>query len=337
MAQSMRYTPAQKAVAAIVAIGKPKAAELLKHLTRDEISKLMAVAKSMSAVTQEGLEYIVGEFESEFTRGSGLLDSSAQMDSILIESFDEAELAAIRGENKAQPQVKEKKLSAWEVLAQTEPQMICTYLESENTQVGAFVLSRMPSDKAAEILSLMDRTARSSILGRMMSLSDVSGQAEEFLEGELLEQFGQTKKGSSKNAIARVATILNEMDRDATEEMLGELSQTVEAGEVSAVKSMLFRFDDISALESSARAAIFDGVATDILTLALREAPAELTESILSSISQRTRRMIENDLKAKPQIRPADIAAARKKIVSAVLKLAGDGRIELPKQELEAA
>ena len=337
MVHTMRYTPAQKAVAALVAIGKPKAAELLKHLTRDEISKLMSVAKTMSAVTQDGLELIVGEFETEFTRGSGLLDSSAQMDSILVESFDEAELAAIRGENKAQAPAKDQKLSAWDVLAQTEPPMISAYLESENAQVGAYVLSRLPSDRAAEILTLMERGARSLILGRMMSLSDVSEQAEEFVQSELLEQFGQTKKGGSKTALSRVATILNEMDRDTTEEMLGELSLSVEAGEVSAVKSMLFRFDDIIALDASARTMIFDAVATDTLTLALRDALPDLTEAILSSISQRTRRMIESDLKSKVQLRPVDIANARKKIVSEVLRLAGDGRIELPKQELEAA
>jgi flagellar motor switch protein FliG len=333
----MRYTPAQKAVAAIVAIGKPKAAELLKHLTHDDISKLMVVAKSMSAVAQDGLELIVGEFELEFTRGSGLLDSSAQMDSLLSESFDEAELAAMRGEDNVQAPVKDKKLSAWEVLQQTEPPLIASYLESENVQVGAYVLSRLSSDKSAEILTLMGRSARSSILGRMMSLSDVSEQAEAFLEGELLDQFGQTKKGGNKNAIARVATVLNEMERDATEEMLGELSQFVELSEISAVKSMLFRFDDVVALAASARTAIFDAIASDTLTLALREAPADVMESILSSISQRTRRMIENDLKSKVQVKPADVANARKKIVSAALKLAGEGRIELPKRELEAA
>jgi flagellar motor switch protein FliG len=337
MAHTMRYSHAQKAVAAIVAIGKPKAAELLKHLTRSEISKLMAVAKTMSAVTQDGLELIVSEFESEFTRGSGLVDSSVQMESILVETFDETELASMRGESKTQAPIKEKKLSAWEVLEKIDPPLISSYLESENAQVGAYVLSRLPSEKAAEILTLMDRDARSSILGRMMSLSDVSDQAEQFLQGELLEQFGQEKKSNSKNALIRVATILNEMDRDATEEMLGELSFVVEAGEVSAVKSLLFRFDDIIALEASARTLIFDAIATDTLTFALREASVDLTESILSSISQRTRRMIESDLKSKSQVRAVDIATARKKIVSAVLKLSGDGRIELPKQKLEAA
>lgn len=337
MVYAMRFTPTQKAVAAIVAIGKPKADELLKLLTRDEISKLMVVAKTMSAVTQDDLEQIVSEFESEFARGVGLLDSSAQMDSILVESFDEAELATLRGDAKTQAQAKEKKLSAWEILAQTEPPEISAYLESENAQVGAYILYRLPSDRAAEILKHMDRNARASILGRMMALSDVSEQAEEFLEGELLEQFHQAKKGGSKSAIARVATILNELDRYTTEEVLSEMSQTIEEREVSAVKSMLFRFEDIVVLEPAVRTIIFDAVATDVLTLALRDAQPDLTESILSSISQRTRRMIESDLKDKAQVRAADIGNARKKIVSEVLRLAGEGRIAMPNQDLEAA
>lgn len=337
MDRAIRYTSAQKAVAALVAIGQPKAAELLKHLSREEVGRLMAASKTMNAVTQEGLELIVDDFEYEFTRGTGLLDSSAQIDSILTESYDAAELAALRGESKAAAPVKLVKKNAWEVLAESEAKMIVDFLTTENPQVGAYVLSRLPSARSAEILTLMERPIRSSVLARMMTLSDVSKEAEEFIEEELLRQFGQVGAGSNKATLARVATILNELDRESTDEVLGDLSASIEAAEMSTVKSMLFRFEDIIALAPVARTAVFDSMQTDRLTLALREAAPDLAEAVLSSISQRTRRMIESDLKSKAQVRPVDIVNARKRIVSDVLKLAGEGRIELPKQELEAA
>lgn len=333
----MRYTPAQKAVAAFVAVGRPKAGELLQHLSRAEVSKLLAVSRTMSAIPQDALDQIVGEFETEFTRGSGLLDSSTQLDSLMAESFDEADMAALRGESGAGGKPKDKKRSAWEVLAGTEAAVISTYLEAESAQVGAFVLSELASSQAAEILGHMDRAARAQIIARMMSVAEVSSSAKEFLEAELVEQFGQSKAGSNKAALMRVATILNEMERGETESMLGELSQSVDAVEISTVKSMLFRFEDIIALDAAARTMVLDAVPTDVLTMGLRDAGPEITEAILSSISQRTRRMIENDLKSKIQVRAADIAAARKRIVGEVLKLAGAGRVELPKQELEAA
>ena len=337
MSQSIRYSSAQKAVATLVAIGKPKASELLKFLTHDEIRRLMTVSKAMSAVTQDGLELIVSEFEAEFTKGAGLLDSSAKMDAILDESFDDAELEKLRGTAAHVAPETEKKITAWELLAQTEASTLAEYLQTENAHVGAFILSRLPSAQAAEIMNEMGREDRTNILARMMSIAEPSTDAVSFIEQEIVEQFGKSKKGNTKSALARVASILNELGRDTTEETLVDLANSADEGEVSTVRSMLFRFEDINILDPAARTTIFDAIATDTLTMALREADPDLTEAILSSISQRTRRMIEADLKSKIQVRAADISAARKMVVNRALQLSGEGKIELPSREQAAA
>ena len=69
--------------------------------------------------------------------------------------------------------------------------------------------------------------------------------------------------------------------------------------------------------------------------MALRGAEDELKESVLSSISQRTRRMIESELSA-GKAKPAEIEQARKSIAALALRMAEEGKIELQKSE-EAA
>ncbi len=65
-----------------------------------------------------------------------------------------------------------------------------------------------------------------------------------------------------------------------------------------------------------------------MLTLALRGAADELKENILSSISQRTRRMIEAELGA-GGAKPAEVEQARKSIAALALRMAAEGKIEL--------
>jgi len=89
-----------------------------------------------------------------------------------------------------------------------------------------------------------------------------------------------------------------------------------------------FRFEDLPNISKEARTLLCDGLSTEVLTLALREADEDLKETVLSSISQRTRRMIESELSA-GKARQTDIEQARKSIAALALRMAAEGRIEL--------
>ena len=73
------------------------------------------------------------------------------------------------------------------------------------------------------------------------------------------------------------------------------------------------------------------------MTLALRGADAEMTESVLSALGARARRMIEAELTADPgNVSAADVARARKEIASTAIRLSSQGIITLPNMQ-EAA
>ena len=63
-----------------------------------------------------------------------------------------------------------------------------------------------------------------------------------------------------------------------------------------ALRSRLFAFEDVMLLTQKARVALFDSISTELVTLALRNAPPALAEAVLSSIGARSRRMIESEL-----------------------------------------
>lgn len=338
MAEAPRFSPAQKAAAVLAAIGKPHASALLKQFSKAEIRVLLEAAKGMNSVPQSALETVVGDFEREFTRGTGLIDSAEQISEIVTATIGEEEMAKMtepEAEAKGDDGPGEK--SVWEILAETEAKTIADLLATENPQVGAFVLARLSSGKAAEVLAQFGRTERVAVLGRMMAQGEVADEVAEFIEAEIRTRFTSQRPGASKEVVARVATILNELDKDVTEEAISDLSGAVADEHIASIRSMLFRFEDIIRLDATARATIFDAVQPDVLTTALAGADPAATEAALSAISQRSRRMIENDLKNVARFKPADILTARKQIVSRVLRLANDGTIAIPAPEQAAA
>lgn len=335
MDNRIAYTSAQKAVAAIVAIGPPLAAELLKQLTKDELARLHNASKMMSAVTQRDLEVIVDEFEGQFTNGTGLLDSGEQISSILKESFPLEELGFLDGEIAEVSPVPQK--SAWDLLERADDQKVASFLLLENSQLVAYICSQLSGPKVARILTHFDRASRSELLARMIAVGPPSNDFGLMVENEIIEIFGGASEQTANSGVEKIAAILNEMERAASEEVLCDFGSSLGDDALRAVKGKLFRFDDLANLESEALAKVFDGLQTDQVTLALKGAPVEICEAALSAVSQRTRRIIENDLKSGAVARSADIADARKQITGLVMRLAAEGQIELAKNDALAA
>ncbi len=219
----------------------------------------------------------------------------------------------------------------------TDDVKIADFLIGENPQVVAYVISRLQSNRAAQVLGLMGRENRASALSRMMYVGELNSEMEAIVEGELISQFGRAKSADSAKGLATVAKILNELEREVTGEILGDLSKTIDSDRITTVRGMLFRFDDVVKMDAPARTRLFDAIPAETLTPALRGASPEVMEAVLSAISQRSRRMIENDLKSAAQARPADVATARKKIVDQVMRFSAEGQLDLPKPELPVA
>src|SRR4051794_6385736 len=95
------------------------------------------------------------------------------------------------------------------------------------------------------------------------------------------------KKGSS----AGVAEIINKMERAHVEEVMQDLERARPEA-ASALRSLMFNFEDIPQLSVKARLILFEKVAPERVILALNGAEAELRELVLSSLTARTRRMV---------------------------------------------
>jgi flagellar motor switch protein FliG len=332
----LHRSKAQEAMSILVALGKPRATGILKYFKSDEKRLLLNAANGLPPIGQSELERLIARLESDFTTGAGILDTSELMDDILTASITPEEMAALNAPPVEEVAEVSTEQSIWEQLEKEEDAEIAAFVQNENHQAGAYLLTQLSGQKSASVIAALDRAARSSIITRMMSMGTASLPAIRVIERQLVAAFAKGDKSALQAGNSRVANILNQLDRPVADEVLTDMQSALEPGRVSAVRSMLFRFEDVVQLADADRMAVFDQIQPPVLTLALRGAEPALVEIVLAAIGARSRRMIENDLKTAANAKPADIAAARRQIVSAVLRLSAEGRITLPAQDLAA-
>lgn len=325
----MQLTQAQKAAAILVAMGKPAAGRLLKLFKQEELKALMEAARTLRTIPQADLEQVVAEFEAEFAEGVGLLDSADKMDTIINETLSPEEVTALRSGDQTLPAAQGAD-PVWTAVGNLDAERLGAFLAGEHPQTVAYILSNLPPDAAANALLSLAKTVRSDVVKRMLSLNSVQPAAKRIIEEQIQQRLlsgGESK--SSAGAQIRVASLLNELDKSELDEVLNDLAKSGAKG-LEVIRAQLFAFEDIPLLSQTARVKLFDGLSTELVTLALRNAEPALTEAALSAVGARSRRMIEAELGTQAPALHADIIRARKTIAATAIRLAGEGLIELP-------
>jgi flagellar motor switch protein FliG len=149
------------------------------------------------------------------------------------------------------------------------------------------------------------------------------------IEESLREVFIAGDEGGEKQARrVALAEIANQMDKAQTDDFLASIAEW-QPEEATAIRNLLFSFEDIAILGKKARLVLFDEVPTEQVTLALRNASPELVEVVLSSLAARARRMVEAELQQTIDVDAKEITVARRGIAALALRLSNEGRIVL--------
>ena len=103
--------------------------------------------------------------------------------------------------------------------------------------------------------------------------------------------------------------------------------------EAEALAAKLFSFADLLTVPAKTRQVLFEAVSSDRIVLALADTDADFRANILSSLTARARRLVENELAGAGAAPAKDVAAAKRAIVDTLLGLAERGAVELREEE----
>lgn len=313
-----------KVAALLLAMGKPLAGRLLKHFDPEELKLITRSVANLGSIRMHSLEGVIEEFAGQFLNGVDLLGSAAEVEQLLSGVLSQAQIAELMADvsdGSTQPM--------WERLSTVSDSAFANYLLKEHPQTAALILSKVSPSCAARAMALFPRDRRNALMRRMLSMSSVTEPAMRVLEATLREDLllkASRNNGDDQNA--RIADIINKMEREQMEDVLQSLAET-RPKTAETLRGLLFTFDDVIKLQPRARMLLFDTIPTERVVLALKGSDVGLRDAILSSLASRARRMVEQELSNSEPASQRDVVKARRAIADAALSMAERGEIEL--------
>ncbi len=315
-------TGVEKVTVLLLALGRPKAAQLLKRMDADEIRLIAQSASHLPAISADDLATLVEEFASLFSSGVNFVGNQTEVQKLLSDVMTEEELADLLSESGGGEE------PVWNKVARLKDEIIRAYLLREHPQTVALILSRLNPANAARLMGSLPADMRNSLLIRMLAIKTVAPDALEILEATLREDLISLRSPAA-GAHSGIAEILNRLDKAHFDSALQHLSATRPA-DVEVMRAMLFSFDDLAALPPRALMLVFNQVPPERLVLALRGTEPDFQDAVLAGLAARTRRMVEMELQTDSDASAREVAEARRTIVDMVLKLMSERQIDLP-------
>ncbi|MGI9426127.1 MAG: FliG C-terminal domain-containing protein [Hyphomicrobiaceae bacterium] len=312
-----------RAAALLLAMGNQNAGRILQHLSDEELQKILRSASKLGKIAPETIELLVEDFESSMLQTSDLVGSEESALALLEGNLPEDKAKRLQSELRGEPTD-----DVWPKLPELPASDIAEHISMQHPQLAAYVISQLEGDLAAQILSLLEDSVRFEVLERMLSAKTTRERPAMLVNSGMSSILDDTANpGELTGTYARVAQVINQLDRDEADAAMAQLAET-RPTDAEEIMKLLFRFEDVVTLPEDALTKVFSGVPAEHVINALTGMTPEFCEAVLNSVSPRSRRMIEAELKTAGKKPEDQIKASRNFISDVVLTLMQSNEIE---------
>lgn len=317
-------TGRQKAALLLITLGPEVSAQIFKHLRDDEIEQLTLEIANVRKVSSEDKEAILTEFHEiclaqEYISQGGL----AYAKDVLEKALGSQKAVDILNRLTATLQVR-----PFDFARKADPAQILNFIQNENAQTIALVLSYLKAEQASAILSSLPQEKQADVAKRIALMDSTSpeviSQVERILEQKLSATV--TQDYSNAGGIESVVQILNGVDRGTERTILDSLEiQDPELAE--EIKKRMFVFEDIVNLDNRSIQRIIRDVENTDLQLALKVASEDVRDVIFKNMSKRMADTFKEEMEFMGPVRLRDVEEAQTRIVAVIRKLEETGEI----------
>lgn len=319
-----QLTNRQKAAVIMMVVGPETAGNVIRHMQDDQIELLTLEVARLDRVSPEQREATIMEF----------YELAVAQDFIAEGGIDHAKkvLESAFGMGKADEIVKKivaaMQVVPFEFLKKADPSQVLSFIQDEHPQTIALILSYMPVNSAALILSKLPSELRADVAARIAMMEqtppEVIRRVEQTLEKKVSSVLSQelTSAGGPKALV----DLLNRVDR-STERLIMESLGENEPELADTIKNMMFVFEDIVQLDDRAIQAILREVDVKELGTALKGVGPEVQAKIFKNMSERAVAMLKEDMEFMGPVRLRVVEEAQQKVVAAIRRLEETGEI----------
>jgi flagellar motor switch protein FliG len=316
----------EKAAVLLLALGPDFGKPILEELDEIEIRTLSRAMVRLGPITQEMLDELLGEFVITISSNGGIAGNSDTTQRLLLSFLPPDRVDSIMEEIRG-PAGR----NMWEKLSNVQEDVLANYLKNEYPQTIAVVLSKIATDHASKVLSVLPEELALDVVQRMLALDTVQKEILEKIETTLRTEFMSTLSHTKRrDSHEQMAEIFNSFDRQTEARFITSLEESDrEAAE--RIKALMFTFEDLAKLESSAIQAVLQKMDKKELGLALKGANDQVKELFFANMSARAGKILKDDMEAMGPVRLKDVDEAQSRMVAVAKDLAARGEIVIAK------
>jgi flagellar motor switch protein FliG len=314
----------QKAAILLITLGPDVSANVFKQLRDEEIEQLTLEIANVRKVDSMEKESILAEFHQicvaqEYISQGGI----AYAKEILEKALGTGRASDILNRLTATLQVR-----PFDFARKAEPQQILNFIQNENPQTIALVLSYLQPDQSSAVLSSLPQDKQADVARRIALMDSTSPEVIAQVERVLEQKLSATVTQDYTNAggIEAIVQILNGVDRGTERTILDSLEiQDPELAE--EIKKRMFVFEDIVNLDNRSIQRIIRDIENADLQLALKVASEEVREAIFRNMSKRMADTFKEEMEFMGPVRLRDVEEAQTRIVGTIRRLEESGEI----------
>lgn len=322
MAQTL--TGVQKAAILMISLGPDKSAQVVQHLADAEIEQLTLEMANVRKISSDQRDLVVDEFHQMCVANDYIAQGGIEYARDVLERA--------LGEQKAFEIITRLsaslKMRPFDLVRRTDPKQLLSFIQGEHPQTIALIMTHLPSEKAAILLSSLpqdrqaDVTKRIALMGR--TSPDVLKEIEKILERKI-SSLAPTDYTSS-GGIQSVVDILNRSDPGTLKVVMDSLE--VDDPELAEqVKRQMFVFEDIVMLDDRGIQLVLREVDVKDLALALKGTNPDVIQKIAANMSARASQNLKEDMEFMGPVRLRDVEDAQQRIVKIIRRLEETGVI----------
>jgi len=321
----------QKVAIFLLAMGEEFTTNFLKHLDKQSIKEIGKHMSEITYIPSKVLDEIMGEYLTKFEKESSLAFSGREfLEQVVAKTLDEEtarEVFKVIGSEKSSVPFKD--------LAYVPADTLVNAIKGEHPQTIALLLSYLPQEKAAEILSLLPEEAKADVALRIVHTGNVQDDLIRELDETIRKELSNIGITAKKfDGVEILANILNKVDRKTEEHILSRIEEE-DSDVAEHVRQKMFVFEDLLGVDNRGFRQILQNVENQVLIKALKTASDEMKNKVLSNLSERAAEMLKEDMEVLGPVRLKEVEKAQQEIIKVASKLEEEGKIALGGKEDE--
>lgn len=313
--------------AAIVALmlGEEATAEVLKHLSEEEVAALTTEMAGVGNISSKVGEQVLEEFHGTAVAAEHV--ARGDMD------FAKRVLHKTFGADTARRMLDRvmrsfQSTAGFTSLEKADPQQLSKFILGEHPQTIALILAHLNPSSAAQLATLLPDALRVDVLTRMASLEDISPDVVSRISGVIETRLkalgGPTRE--QHGGVRAVAELFNRLERTVSTPVL-EAIEVQRPDLAVSIRNLMFVFDDLINVDDNGMREIIQRADKKGLTIALKGSSEEIRQRFFSNMSKRAGEMLKEEMEVLGAIRLRDVEKAQQDVVAIARKLEEEGLI----------